>query len=354
VQITVRELAALVGGQFADEASGSCAITGVAAAREAGAGDVTFFGNPKYLAQIKATRATAALVPLDFAEPIAAIPVRVENPSLAFARLVERFAPPPVVFAPGVHPSAVVASDVVLGEGVAIQPCAVIESGARIGARTVIGAGSYIGHGATIGADCQLAARVTVGARCLVGDRVVVHSGAVLGSDGFGFEFAQGRHVKIPQTGIVQVDDDVEIGANTTIDRARFGRTWIGAGTKIDNLVMIAHNVVIGKHCIIVAQVGISGSTRLGDYVTLAGQAGVAGHLEIGSRAIVGGRAGVTKSLPGSEMYMGYPATLAKEYRERIARVARLPKLVERVRRLEQTLDAGIKSLPDATERLSG
>lgn len=354
MQITVRELAALVGGQFADEAGGSRAITGVAAAREAGEGDVTFFGNPKYLAQIRATRATAALVPLDFAETIAAIPVRVENPSLAFARLVERFAQPPVVFAPGVHPSAVVAAGVVLGEGVSIQPGAVIEAGARIGARTVIGAHTYIGHEATIGSDCQLAARVTIGARCLLGDRVIIHSGAVLGSDGFGFELKQGRHLKIPQTGIVQVDDDVEIGANTTIDRARFGRTWIGAGTKIDNLVMIAHNVVIGRHCIIVAQVGISGSTRLGDYVTLAGQVGVAGHLEIGDQTVVSAQSGVNKSLPGNGMYMGYPACPAKEHREQIARIARLPKLAERVRRLEQLLERGEKSLPDSTERLSG
>jgi UDP-3-O-[3-hydroxymyristoyl] glucosamine N-acyltransferase len=355
VQITVRELAALVGGQFFDEAGVSqVTITGVAAAREAGTGDVTFFGNPKYLPQIKATQATAVLVPLDFAERIAAIPVRVENPTLAFATLVGHFAPPPVVFAPGVHPSAVVATDAVLGEGVSIQPCAVIEAGARIGARTVIGAHSYIGHGATIGADCLLAQGITVGARCLVGDRVIIHSGAVLGSDGFGFELAQGRHVKIPQTGIVQVDDDVEIGANTTIDRARFGRTWIGEGTKIDNLVMIAHNVVIGRHCIIVAQVGISGSARLGDYVTLAGQAGVAGHLEIGSQAVVAAQSGVTKSLKGREMYMGFPAMPASDYREQIARIARLPKLAERVRRLEQLLDGGEKSLPKATEHLSG
>ena len=185
---------------------------------------------------------------------------------------------------------------------------------------------------------------MTVGARCVVGDRVIIHSGAAIGTDGFGFELSGGRHVKIPQTGIVQVDNDVEIGANTTIDRARFGRTWIGEGTKIDNLVQIAHNVVIGKHCIIVAQVGISGSTRLGDFVTLAGQVGVAGHLEIGAQAVVSAQSGVTKSLPGNGMYMGYPAMPATEHREQIARIARLSKLAERVRRLEQLLDAQAKS----------
>jgi UDP-3-O-[3-hydroxymyristoyl] glucosamine N-acyltransferase len=187
-----------------------------------------------------------------------------------------------------------------------------------------------------------------------VGDRVIIHSGAVLGSDGFGFEFSSGRHVKIPQTGIVQVDNDVEIGANTTIDRARFGRTWIGEGTKIDNLVQIAHNVVIGKHCIIVAQVGISGSTRLGDYVTLAGQVGVAGHLEIGSQVIVSAQSGVSKSLPAKGLYMGSPAGPAAEQRVQIARVARLGKLVERVQRLEQRIPgAEEKTLSTESERLS-
>jgi UDP-3-O-[3-hydroxymyristoyl] glucosamine N-acyltransferase len=158
----------------------------------------------------------------------------------------------------------------------------------------------------------------------------------VLGSDGFGFEMVQGRHVKIPQVGIVQVDNDVEIGANTSVDRARFGRTWIGEGTKIDNLVQIAHNVVIGKHCLIVAQVGISGSTRLGDYVTLAGQVGVAGHLEIGDKAVVTAQSGISKTLEGGEMYMGSPAVPAGEYREQIALVRRLPKLVDRVQKLEK------------------
>ena len=353
MRITVRELAALVGGQFAKEAEASRLISGVAAAREAVEGDATFFGNPKYLAQIKATRATVVLVPPGFAEPVAAIPVQVENPSLAFARLVELFSPPPVEMLPGIHPSAIVAPDVQLGENVCIQAGVVIEPGVRIGAGTTVGAGSYLGHGAVLGQDCQIAPRVTIGARCLVGDRVIIHSGAVLGSDGFGFEFSGGRHVKIPQIGIVQVENDVEIGANTTIDRARFGRTWIGEGTKIDNLVQIAHNVVIGKHCIIIAQVGISGSTRLGDYVTLAGQVGVAGHLEIGSHVIVTAQSGVSKALEKSGLYMGSPAHPAAEQRVQIARIGRLGKLAERVQRLEQVLGEGTNSLSPDSERLS-
>lgn len=336
MDLTVSELAALVGGQFASDADASLRISGAAAVTDAGEGHVTFFGNSKYLPQLKASRASAALVPLDFNESIPAIAIRVENPSLAFARLLENFAPAPVRFAPGVHPTAVVSPRAVLGENVSIQPYVVIESGVKLGANTVIGAHGYIGNDAVIGPDCFLAPRVTVGARCLVGARVIIHSGAVLGSDGFGFEFSGGRHVKIPQTGIVQVDDDVEIGANTTIDRARFGRTWIGEGTKIDNLVQIAHNVVVGKHCLIVAQTGISGSTRLGNYVTLAGQVGVVGHIEIGDKVIVGAQGGVTKSLASAGPYWGVPAEPMKEALAHVALTRRLPKLFERVKRLEE------------------
>jgi UDP-3-O-[3-hydroxymyristoyl] glucosamine N-acyltransferase len=346
VEYTVHELAALVGGQFVSEADAGKKIVGAAAIADAGEGHITFFGNVKYLAQIKASRATAALVPLDFSETIPAVAIRVENPSLAFARLLEKFAPEPIRFPPGIHPTAVVGRDVVLGENVSIQPFVVIEDGVRIGANTVIGAHSYVGHEAHIGDNCQFAPRVTVGARCLVGRRVILHSGVVLGSDGFGFEFSAGKHVKIPQTGIVQVEDDVEIGANTTIDRARFGRTWIQEGTKIDNLVQIAHNVVIGKHCIIVSQAGISGSTRLGNYVTLAGQVGVVGHIEIGDQAVVGAQSGVSKSIGPKEIWFGYPAMPMRESKQQLARIARLPKLAERVRRLEQFLGEREKSLP--------
>lgn len=335
MEFTVSELAALVGGQFASDADVSLRISGAAAVTDAGEGHITFFGNPKYLPQLKASRASAALVPLDFAEAIPALAIRVENPSLAFARLLERFAPLKVHFSPGIHPTAVVSPTAVLGENVSIQPYVVIEDGAKIGANSVIGAHGYVGHEAVIGSDCQFSHRVTIGARCIVGARVIIHSGAVLGSDGFGFEFSGGRHVKIPQTGIVQVDDDVEIGANTTLDRARFGRTWIGEGTKIDNLVQIAHNVVVGKHCLIVAQAGISGSTRLGNYVTLAGQVGVVGHIEIGDKVIVGAQAGVSKSLAAGQTYWGTPAQAMKDAVALTAMTRRLPKLIERVKKIE-------------------
>jgi len=343
--MTVSELAALVGGQLASGADGSAKISGAAALAEALPGEVTFFGNPKYLPKLRASRATVALVPLAFAEEVPAACIRCENPTLAFSKVIEKFAPPPVHFAPGVHPTAVVAPGVRLGAGVSIQPHAVIEAGASIGDGTVVGAHSYIGHEAQIGGGCLIHPRVMIGFRCKIGSRVILHSGAVLGGDGFGFELQDGRHVKIPQIGIVQVDDDVEIGANSTVDRARFGRTWIGEGTKIDNLVQIGHNVVIGKHCILCAFVGVSGSTKIGDYVTLAGQVGTVGHVEIGDGVIVGAQAGVSKTLAAKQIYMGSPAVPAREWKEQVAQIHSLHKLRARVARLEQLLGELEKSI---------
>ena len=343
--MTVSELAALVGGQLASGADGSAKISGAAALAEALPGEVTFFGNPKYLLKLRASRATVALVPLAFAEEVPAACIRCENPTLAFSKVIEKFAPPPVHFAPGVHPTAVVAPGVRLGAGVSIQPHAVIEAGASIGDGTVVGAHSYIGHEAQIGGGCLIHPRVMIGFRCKIGSRVILHSGAVLGGDGFGFELQDGRHVKIPQIGIVQVDDDVEIGANSTVDRARFGRTWIGEGTKIDNLVQIGHNVVIGKHCILCAFVGVSGSTKIGDYVTLAGQVGTVGHVEIGDGVIVGAQAGVSKTLAVKQIYMGSPAVPAREWKEQVAQIHSLHKLRTRVARLEQLLGELEKSI---------
>jgi UDP-3-O-[3-hydroxymyristoyl] glucosamine N-acyltransferase len=352
LELKLSELAALVGGQFAFRLSPEPLIRGAVAIAEAGEGDVTFFSNPKYLPALKACSATAVLVPVGFAEEITPIAIQVENPSIAFAQLLEKFAPEPVTFTPGVHPTAFVGDRVEIGEGASIQPHAVIEAGARIGAGTIIGAGSYIGHDAQIGAGCRLAAHVSIGASCTLGERVILHSGVVVGSDGFGFEFAEGRHLKIPQIGIVQIDSDVEIGANTTIDRARFGRTWIGEGTKIDNLVQIAHNVVIGKHCIVCAQVGISGSTVIGDYVTIAGQAAFVGHIRVGDRATIGARSGVSKDIPAGEVVWGTPAMPMREAKEQLAHTRRLGKLYERVRDLERAAAQAGKVAPSSSEAL--
>ena len=348
LNLSLSQLAALVGGQFpfvGDERHispglGELLISGVAGASEAGPSEVTFLGNAKYLPALKQSKAAVALVPLDFRETAAPLLIRVANPSLEFAKLVAYFAPKPIEWVPGIHPTAVLGEGVILGENVSVQAYAVLEPGVCVGAGTVIGSHSYLGHGARLGAHCFLHPRVVVGERCVVGDRVILHSGVVLGSDGFGFENVGGRHVKIAQVGIVQVDDDVEIGANTTVDRARFGRTWIQEGTKIDNLVQIAHNVIVGRHSLLVAQAGISGSTKLGERVTLAGQVGVVGHIEIGANAVVGAQSGVSKSLEPAALYMGTPAVPANEYREQVAYIRRLHKLADRVLKLEQALQA--------------
>jgi UDP-3-O-[3-hydroxymyristoyl] glucosamine N-acyltransferase len=233
-----------------------------------------------------------------------------------------------VVFTPGVHPTAVVSPDAQLGARVSIQPHVVVEAGASIGEDTVIGANSYVGHDTAIGASCRIYPQVTIRERTRIGARVIIHSGAVIGADGFGFEAVQGRHAKIPQLGIVQIDDDVEIGANTTIDRARFGRTWIKEGAKIDNLVQIAHNVVIGRHSAIAAQAGLAGSVRVGDHVLMGGQVGVAGHVEIGDRNMIGAGTGISKSLPDDGGgWWGWVAVPAKEAKQQLAWTHRLGKL---------------------------
>jgi UDP-3-O-[3-hydroxymyristoyl] glucosamine N-acyltransferase len=338
VQTTVEELAALVGGHVVG-GTGREPITGVASVSDAIKGDITFFGNAKYLPALRSSLATCALVPEGFTENIAPIQIQVEKPSLAFSQVVGLFAPAPVEFPAGIHPSAVISPEARLGKNVSIQAHVVVEPGAEIGEGTFLGANAYIGHNTRIGTGCKIYPNVSIRERCVLGNRVIVHCGAVIGGDGFGFEMNNGHWVKIPQIGIVQIDDDVEIGANTTIDRARFGRTWIGEGTKVDNLVQIAHNVVVGKHSILVSQVGVSGSSRIGNYATLAGQVGVVGHIEIGDQAIVAAKSGVSKSVPAKQMWWGSPAAPIHEQKERVAHMNRLPKLIERVKRLEERLD---------------
>ncbi|MEO8206993.1 MAG: UDP-3-O-(3-hydroxymyristoyl)glucosamine N-acyltransferase [Chthoniobacterales bacterium] len=310
-------------------------ITGVASVTEAVPGDITFFYNPRYLSALRSCKAAAVLVPRDFLEDVPAALIKVDSPSAAFAAVVQHFAPPPIVFDKGVHPTAIIGKGVELGPDVSVQAYVVIEAGARIGARTIIGAYSYIGHESRLGDDCFLHARVTVQDRCLIGNRVILHPGSVIGADGFGYESVNKKYVKIPQTGIVQIDDDVEVGANTTIDRARFGKTWIQEGAKLDNLVMIGHNVTIGAHSILCANVGVSGSSKIGAYTTLAGQAGVVGHVEIADGIIVAAQAGVTKSLSNKGIYVGSPAEPMESFKKKMAYLSRISKLHERVKALE-------------------
>src|SRR2546422_2373967 len=302
---TLQELARTSGGELIGDPT--LQITGAASLVEATPGEISFFGNRKYIGLLRKTRASAIFVPPDFAEPINAAHIRVSNPTKAFEEVLLKFAPKPITFAPGVHSSAVVDPSAQLGERVSIQPLAVIEPGARIGDDTIIGAGSYVGQETIIGSACHIYPHVTIRERNRIGSRVIIHSGVVIGADGFGFEMIDGRQEKIQQLGMVQIDDDVEIGANTTIDRARFGRTWIQEGAKIDNLVQIAHNVVIGKNTVIAAQSGIAGSVQIGQRVLIGGQVGVVGHVEIADGSVIAAQSGVSKSVPGG-VWFGYPA----------------------------------------------
>jgi len=335
VTFTVKELTALSGGELVGDPA--LKISGATSLSEAGQGEISFFTDRKYIGLLRKTRASAIFVPLDFSEPTNATQIRVSNPMRAFEQLVLKFAPKPITFAPGVHPSAVVDPGAHLGERVSIQPLAVIEPGAKIGNDTIVGAGSYIGHETVIGSACHIYPNVTIRERNRVGSRVIIHSGAIIGGDGFGFEMIDGRQQKIQQLGIVQIDDDVEVGANTTVDRARFGRTWIQEGVKIDNLVQIAHNVVIGKNSVVVAQTGISGSTRVGERVTMAGQVGIAGHIEIADGTIIAAQSGIAKSLPGG-VWFGSPAVPLAERKQQIAWIHRLGKLFARVKEIEKKL----------------
>jgi UDP-3-O-[3-hydroxymyristoyl] glucosamine N-acyltransferase len=335
VPFTLQEVAAMAGGELVGNPA--LQIAGAASLSEALPGEISFFANRKYIGLLRKSRASAIFVPPDFAEPINAAQVRVSDPTKAFEQVVLKFAPKRVTFAPGIHPSAVVDPSTQLGKRVSIQPLAVIEAGAIIGDDTIIGAGSYVGHETVIGSACLIYPRVTIRERSRIGSRVIIHSGAVIGADGFGFEMVDGQQQKIQQLGIVQIDDDVEIGANTTVDRARFGRTWIQQGVKIDNLVQIAHNVVIGKNSVIVAQAGISGSTRVGERVMMAGQVGIIGHVEIADGTLIAAQSGISKNLPGG-VWFGSPAVPMIQAKQQIAWIHRLGKLFARVKAIEKKL----------------
>ena len=336
---TVRSLAEHVGGTVLGDGA-ETVVSGINDLASAQSDQLSFFGNSKYEAQARASRAAAILVSPKDAPKFPFTRIVVESPSQAFGKIAELFAPPPIIDAPGIHPTAVVAPDAIIGEGASIQPHAVISAGVRIGVRAVVGANCFVGEQAAIGDDTRLYPLVTVRERCVIGARVILHSGVVIGADGFGYDFdpKTGRHAKITHIGYVQIDDDVEIGANTTIDRGRFGRTHIGQGAKIDNLVMIAHNVTIGAHSIIVGQTGISGSTSLGRYVTLAGQVGLAGHLTVGDKAIVTAQSGINKDVPAGAILSGRHAMPARESLKLEALGRRLPELFERLKALEEKL----------------
>jgi UDP-3-O-[3-hydroxymyristoyl] glucosamine N-acyltransferase len=338
VSFTQEEVAAIV-QPTKIEGTTTEVIRGIASLQLAEPGDIAFLGNMKYKAGVAATRASIVLLPPDFTAAPAAgqVFMLVANPSVALARLCARVEqalwPKPL---PGVHPSAVVAPDVHIPESATVGPLCVIEAGATVGEGAHLQASVFLGRAAAVGEDCWLMPGATVLAECTLGKRVRLHPGVVIGSDGFGFEFVGGRHEKVPQVGTVVVGDDVEIGANSTVDRSRFGVTSIGEGTKIDNLVQLGHNVVVGKHCLICAQVGVAGSVTLQDYVVLGGQVGLAGHITIGAGAMIAAKSGVKEDVPAKTSLWGSPALpLLLEQKIVILR-GRLPELFKRVAALEQ------------------
>ena len=333
------DLAERLGGEL--EGDGNLEIRAVAGLKEAGGGDLSFLANPKYAAQVAATAASAVIVPSDWDRPVKCALIRVANSDQSFAEAAELFYEPVPVHEPGIHPSAVVDATAELGEGVHVGPNAVVEAGVVIGARTVIQANCVIGYKSVIGEDCLFYPLVSTREYTEIGNRVIIHNGAVVGSDGFGYAVQEdGSRKKIPQIGIVVIEDDVEIGANVAIDRARFGKTRIGRGTKIDNLVQIAHNVVVGEHSVMCGQAGISGSTTIGSKVILAGQAGLAGHLEVGDGAIVGAQAGVMKDVPPKDFVMGSPAMSHLQAKKMIANMVTLPKMKDKLKQLESELES--------------
>lgn len=340
------EIAEKLGGSL--EGEGDIEITAVAGLGEGSEGDLSFLSNPKYAAQVTSTKASAVIVPVDWDRPAGCALIRVENSDEAFALAAEFFYETPPKQAEGVHPSAVVAESARLGEGVAVGANCTIEEGVVIGAHTVISPNCHIGFKTVVGADSFFYPLVSVREFTEIGDRVIIHNGTVIGSDGFGYAVQQdGSRNKIPQIGKVVIEDDVEIGANVAIDRARFGKTRIGRGTKIDNLVQVAHNVVIGEHSVLCGQSGISGSTTVGSRVILAGQSGLAGHLAVGDGAIIGAQAGVMKDVPQKDFVIGSPAMTHLQTKKMIANIITLPKLKDKVKELEEKvrglLDNGSK-----------
>lgn len=341
VQKTLREVAEIVKGEVVGDET--TVITGVCGIREAKEGDLTFVANAKYLPLMRQTRASAIITGREVRQAPKPI-IQTDNPDLAFAKMISLLAPNEITYPKGIHPTAIIGNGVQLGQDVAIQAYGVIGDYAKIGDRTILYAGVFVGDHAKIGSDTLIYPHVAIRERVEIGNRVIIHSGTVIGSDGFGFSTVKGVHVKIPQIGTVRIEEDVEIGANVTIDRARFGITLIKKGTKIDNLVQIAHNAVIGEHSIIVAQAGISGSTAIGKGVVIAGQAGVVGHITVGDNAIIGAQSGVSKSVPPNSVVLGAPAKPITKFKETNACLQRLPKLYETVRLLEEKIAALTKT----------
>ena len=342
--LTAGEIATQLDGQVLGDPS--LVLTGFAPADKARPGDLTFAENETYFQRAEQSAASAILVEGAF-PPATKTLIRVASARIAFARVLPLFFPEPPVTS-GVHPASVVAASAQVDPTAWIGPFCVIGEKVQIGPRCVLHGGNHLGAGSVLGADTQLFPNVVVYARTQIGQRVRIHAGSVIGSDGFGYVLDSGVHRKVPQVGQVIIHDDVEIGANVTVDRGALGPTIIGRGTKIDNLVQVAHNVTIGEHCLVIAQVGIAGSTKLGSYVTLAGQAGLAGHLKIGDRVMVAAQSGVMHDIPEGERWLGAPAQPDRKAKRLILAAQQLPELLRRVAELERQVEECRRANPPA------
>lgn len=315
---------------------GSATITGVAPADHARAGDLTFAEKTSYLEAAEKSLASAVLVPQGF-EPASKTLIRVRDPRVAMAKILPLFFPEET-YPAGVDSSAVIDSSAAVHPTAHIGPHCVIGADVIIGERSVLMGGNHIGRGTRLGSDVRLHPNAVIYSGTQIGDRVRIHSGTTIGADGYGYVFDQGRHLKIPQVGNVIIHDDVEIGSNASIDRGALGPTVIGQGTKIDNLVHVAHNVVMGRHCLIMGQVGFAGSTHLGDYVVIASQSGIAGHLKLGAQAVIGAKSGVMRDIPAGETVLGYPAAPDKQAKRQWIAMGQLPDALRRLKAVEKQL----------------
>ncbi len=340
MKITAAQLAQELQGEVLGD--GQTVLTGLAPADTAKPGDLTFAENEEFFAKADQSAAAAVLVDGPFSSASKVL-IRVRNARIGFARALPMFFPEKQ-FPAGIHPSAVVAASAVIDPSAHLGAFCCIGENVKIGARAVLQGGNHVGENSVIAADANLFPRVTLYPQTQIGQRVRIHAGTVIGSDGYGYVFDAGIHRKIPQVGFVIIHDDVEIGANVTIDRGALGPTVIGRGTKIDNLVQIAHNVSIGENCLIISQVGIAGSTKVGDYTTLAGQVGLAGHLKIGKQVIVAAQSGVMHDIPDGGKWLGSPAQPDRQTKRQWLAVQHLPELIRRVNALEKGKPGGAKA----------
>ncbi len=339
----LNDLAKMLGAALSG--NGDVEITGVAGIQDADTGSITFISERHRIKDLEKSRASAAIAPLDV--PAMHMPLLlVKNPRLSFARAIELFYGKP--YKPsGISDKASIGSNVHIGADPSILPYAVVDDNAKLGDRVTIYPGAYIGKGSTIGSDSIIYANVSIGSGIAIGNRVIIQAGAAIGGDGFGFVTEAGKHHKIPQVGGVIIEDDVEIGANSTVDRATLGNTVIKKGTKIDNLVQVAHNVTVGEHCILAGQVGISGSCTLGNYVVLGGQAGVADHITIGDQVMAGGGTAITQDVEAGQIVAGYYAMPIRDWLKVQAILPKLPELKKALRDLEHQVTDLTKQISD-------